>query len=150
MEEKYAWIVTDREEFGVGGGEYDFARMDPHGAKRERDALREEQQGLAKKINKKVMTMFERAEQEYQELTSRRRIIESDKRKMENVIRELDEKKELALQTTWKKVNKDFASIFSTLLPGATAKLEPPEGNDEPPRKKKERARERVDGDKVR
>eukprot|EP01052_Picozoa_sp_SAG31_P031725 SAG31_NODE_3394_length_4324_cov_3.093964_3_plen_148_part_00 len=29
---------------------------------------------------------------------------------------------------TWHKVNRDFGSIFSTLLPGAAAKLEPEEG----------------------
>lgn len=31
-------------------------------------------------------------------------------------------------QTTWIKVNRDFGSIFSTLLPGTSAKLQPPEG----------------------
>ena len=37
-------------------------------------------------------------------------------------------KKSQALQTTWVKVNRDFGSIFSMLLPGTHAKLEPPEG----------------------
>ena len=40
----------------------------------------------------------------------------------------MDIKKKSELQRTWKKVNRDFGSIFSTLLPGASAKLEPPEG----------------------
>lgn len=31
-------------------------------------------------------------------------------------------------QSTWLKVNRDFGSIFSTLLPGTSAKLQPPEG----------------------
>jgi len=44
------------------------------------------------------------------------------------VIKELDEKKNEALKTTWEKVNRDFGSIFSTLLPGTDAKLDPPEG----------------------
>lgn len=44
------------------------------------------------------------------------------------MIAELEEKKNEALTKTWQKVNKDFGSIFSTLLPGTTAKLEPPEG----------------------
>merc|ERR1711881_311947 len=34
------------------------------------------------------------------------------------------------LRRTWVKVNKDFNSIFGTLLPHASAKLEPPEGMD--------------------
>ena len=48
--------------------------------------------------------------------------------KIEAVIEELDKKKAQALQTTWIKVNRDFGSIFTMLLPGTLAKLEPPEG----------------------
>ena len=44
------------------------------------------------------------------------------------VIAELDEKKREALEKTWVRVNQDFGSIFSTLLPGTSAKLEPQEG----------------------
>lgn len=44
------------------------------------------------------------------------------------MIEELDEKKKETLKVTWVKVNKDFGSIFSTLLPRTMAKLEPPEG----------------------
>lgn len=44
------------------------------------------------------------------------------------VIAELDEKKQEALQKTWTEVNQKFGSIFSTLLPGTSAKLEPSEG----------------------
>ena len=40
----------------------------------------------------------------------------------------LDEKKREALEKTWRKVTTDFGAIFSTLLPGTTAKLEPQEG----------------------
>jgi len=48
--------------------------------------------------------------------------------RLQHVIGELDEKKNEALRTTWAKVNKDFGSIFGTLLPGVTSKLDPPEG----------------------
>ena len=44
------------------------------------------------------------------------------------VMVELDDKKRVALEATWRKVNDDFGSIFSTLLPGTTAKLEPQQG----------------------
>ena len=72
--------------------------------------------------------MFEKAEQEYQDLKQRKSIIENDKDKIEKVITELDAKKNETLKKTWVKVNRDFGSIFSTLLPGANAKLEPEEG----------------------
>ena len=44
------------------------------------------------------------------------------------VIAELDEKKREALERTWRKVNADFGSIFAMLLPGTSARLDPPEG----------------------
>lgn len=60
-----------------------------------------------------------------QDLIKKRDIIDKDKRTIEQVINELDFKKNEALKSTWQKVNKDFGSIFSTLLPGTNAKLEP-------------------------
>jgi structural maintenance of chromosome 2 len=75
-----------------------------------------------------VMGMIEKAEGEYTELLRKRKVVENDKKKIQNVISELDVKKKSELQRTWVKVNKDFGSVFSTLLPGASAKLEPPEG----------------------
>ena len=90
--------------------------------------LQEEQASLSKNINKKVMHMIEKVEGEYEELGDKLRVIENDRVKIEGVIAELDEKKKEALQTTWVKVNRDFGSIFSTLLPGTSAKLEPTAG----------------------
>jgi structural maintenance of chromosome 2 len=74
------------------------------------------------------MGMIEKAEGEYTELLRKRKVVENDKKKIQKVIEELDVKKKSELERTWKKVNKDFGSIFSTLLPGASAKLEPPGG----------------------
>ena len=45
------------------------------------------------------------------------------------MIDELDTKKETALELSWQKVNTDFGEIFTTLLPGTEAKLQPPEGS---------------------
>merc|ERR1712072_354221 len=46
------------------------------------------------------------------------------------VIEELENKKKAEVRAAWTKVNKDFGSIFSTLLPGTQAKLQPPDGKD--------------------
>jgi structural maintenance of chromosome 2 len=72
--------------------------------------------------------MIEKAEGEYTELLRKRKVVENDKKKIETVIENLDVKKKVELERTWRKVNRDFGSIFSTLLPGTSAKLEPPEG----------------------
>ena len=62
--------------------------------------------------------MIEKAESEYEDLRRKKEVILNDKAKIEAVIDELDVKKLAALQSTWIKVNRDFGSIFSMLLPG--------------------------------
>ncbi|KAI4323792.1 hypothetical protein L6164_023370 [Bauhinia variegata] len=126
--EKNSWISSEKKLFGRSGSDYDFSSRDPCKAREELEKLQTEQSGLEKRVNKKVVAMFEKSEEEYNALISRKNIIEADKIKIKNVIEELDEKKKATLSVTWDKVNNDFGSIFSTLLPGAMAKLEPPEG----------------------
>uniref|UniRef100_K3W7S8 Structural maintenance of chromosomes protein n=1 Tax=Globisporangium ultimum (strain ATCC 200006 / CBS 805.95 / DAOM BR144) TaxID=431595 RepID=K3W7S8_GLOUD len=126
LEKTHPWIESEKEFFGREHTDYDFQRRDPASANRRLLELKETQGALSKKINKKVMGMIEKAEQEYQGLMNKRHIIENDKEKITSVIKELDTKKNEALETTWVKVTKDFGSIFGTLLPGTTAKLEPP------------------------
>lgn len=75
------------------------------------------------------MGMIEKAEGEYTDLLRKKKVIENDKKKIEGVIEELDKKKKSELTRTYTKVNADFGSIFSTLLPGTMAKLEPPTVN---------------------
>ncbi|KAI7750267.1 hypothetical protein M8C21_031841 [Ambrosia artemisiifolia] len=126
--EKNCWITSEKHLFGRSGSDYDFTSRDPHKARDEFEKLQAEQAGLEKRVNKKVMAMFEKAEDEYNDLIAKKKIIENDKSKIKMVIEELDEKKKETLKVTWVKVNSDFGSIFSTLLPGTMAKLEPPEG----------------------
>ncbi|KAL3645191.1 Structural maintenance of chromosomes protein 2-2 [Castilleja foliolosa] len=126
--EKHAWIASEKQLFGRAGSDYDFESRDPHKAMDDFGKLQAAQSGLEKRVNKKVMAMFEKAEDEYNDLLAKKNIIENDKSKIKMVIEELDEKKKETLKVTWTKVNKDFGSIFSTLLPGTMAKLEPPEG----------------------
>ncbi|XP_058092229.1 structural maintenance of chromosomes protein 2-2-like isoform X3 [Magnolia sinica] len=61
---------------------------------------------LEKRVNRKVMAMFEKAEDEYNDSLSKKNIIENDKSKIKKVIEELDEKKKETLKVTWVKVNK--------------------------------------------
>ncbi|BDA47769.1 Structural maintenance of chromosomes protein 2 [Coccomyxa sp. Obi] len=128
LETEYPWIGSEKRLFGRAGSDYDWTARDPQAAFAEYRQLEETLQGLSKTLNKKVMQMFDKAESEYRELSEKKRIVENDKEKIKKVIAELDEKKREALGKTWEKVNKDFGSIFSMLLPGTSAKLEPPEG----------------------
>ena len=119
------WLASEESEVGKEGGDYDFKRVKMEEVHSRVVALEEEQEQLGRRLNKKVLGMMEKAESEYEELLKKREIIEKDKSQIE----ELDVKKKETLATTYAKVNRDFGSIFSTLLPDASARLEPSNGN---------------------
>ena len=125
---EHKWLASEESEVGKEGGDYDFKRVKMEEVHSRVVALEEEQEQLGRRLNKKVLGMMEKAESEYEELLKKREIIEKDKSQIEKVIEELDVKKE-TLATTYAKVNRDFGSIFSTLLPDASAHLEPSNGN---------------------
>ena len=62
---KHEWIEAEKHLFGKPHTDYDFASHNPAKAQQRLNALRQEQEALGKKINKKVLGMFEKAEQEY-------------------------------------------------------------------------------------
>lgn len=51
--------------------------------------------------------------------------VESEKKQLVDVIKDLDNKKLILLKDAVAQIGKDFGSIFSTLLPGANCKLQP-------------------------
>ena len=81
-------------------------------------------------MNLRAMTMLDKAEVQFNDLMRKKLTVETDKAKIKKVIAELDRKKKEELRAAWDKVNHDFGSIFSTLLPGSKARLQPPEGLD--------------------
>ena len=81
-----SWIASEREFFGQPHTDYDFRVRDPKRAKERMASLLASRDKLAKKINKKVMGMIEKAEEEYTALMNKRRIIEADRRTIERVL----------------------------------------------------------------
>lgn len=128
MIEKHPWISEDRHHFGVAGSNYDFSAINGAELGQRVQKLEESMKKLGRHVNVRSMTMLTQAEGQYNDLMRKKRIVEDDKAKIENAILKLDEKKKETLQVAWEQVNKDFGSIFSTLLPGTKAKLQPPEG----------------------
>ncbi|KAK9866148.1 hypothetical protein WJX84_002772 [Apatococcus fuscideae] len=128
MEKDYPWITSEREHFGKRGTDYDWSQGGVEAKFDEYRSSRERIEKLGQQLNKKVLQMIDKAEEEYQELSGKKDIVSKDKAKIHKVIAELDEKKQEALQKTWTEVNQKFGSIFSTLLPSTSAKLEPQEG----------------------
>lgn len=54
--------------------------------------------------------------------------MESDKKKIEQAIVKMDQRKEETILKAHQQVTRDFGSIFGTLLPGANAELKPAPG----------------------
>lgn len=130
MLDKYEWIGLDRKFFGEPGSAYDFKATDPQEAGKKIQKLEETKEKLERTVNMRAMTMLDKAEVQYNDLMRKKATVEMDKAKINKVIEELDRKKKDELRAAWDKVNKDFGSIFSSLLPGTKAKLQPPDGMD--------------------
>uniref|UniRef100_A0A8L0DSY4 Structural maintenance of chromosomes protein n=1 Tax=Oncorhynchus mykiss TaxID=8022 RepID=A0A8L0DSY4_ONCMY len=128
MLEEHEWISQERGLFGQPNTGYDFKVNNPKEAGQRLRKLEESKTRLERSVNKRAMNMLSQAEERYNDLMKKKRIVENDKSKILQTIEELDQKKKEALNIAWQKVNKDFGSIFSTLLPGADARLAPPEG----------------------
>uniref|UniRef100_A0A667X7N2 Structural maintenance of chromosomes protein 2 n=1 Tax=Myripristis murdjan TaxID=586833 RepID=A0A667X7N2_9TELE len=128
MLEEHDWIQLERHLFGQPNTAYDFKANSPREAGQRLKKLEETTTKLERNVNKRAMNMLNEAEERYNDLMKKKRIVENDKSKILQTIEELDQKKNEALNMAWQKVNKDFGSIFSTLLPGANARLAPPQG----------------------
>ncbi|NXK48768.1 SMC2 protein, partial [Chauna torquata] len=123
MLREYEWIASEKHLFGQPNTSYDFKANNPKEAGQKLQKLQTKKEKLEKNVNMRAMNMLSEAEERYNDLMKKKRIVENDKSKILAAIEELDQKKNEALHIAWQKVNKDFGSIFSMLLPGAKAML---------------------------
>ena len=130
MEEEHEWIADEKDNFGRSNTAYDFKNQNIAECKSTLRNVTERFQGMKNKINPKVMNMIDSVEKKEAALKNMMKTVIRDKRKIEETIINLNEYKKEALHKTWVKVNADFGQIFSELLPGSFAKLDPPEGKD--------------------
>ncbi|ELK26478.1 Structural maintenance of chromosomes protein 2 [Myotis davidii] len=128
MLKDYDWINAEKHLFGLPNSAYDFKTNNPKEAGHRLQKLQEMKEKLGRNVNMRAMNVLTEAEERYNDLMKKKRIVKNDKSKILATIEDLDQKKNQALNIAWQKVNKDFGSIFSTLLPGANAMLAPPEG----------------------
>ncbi|XP_061224788.1 LOW QUALITY PROTEIN: structural maintenance of chromosomes protein 2 [Neopsephotus bourkii] len=125
MLKEHKWIASEKHLFGQPHTPYDFKENDPKQAYKKLQKIQETKQELERNVNMRAMSMLSDTEEKYNELLRKKRIVENDKIKILSAIADLDQRKIETLHTAWEKVNKDFSSIFSLLLPGAKAMLAP-------------------------
>ena len=124
----YEWIASEKQYFGQKDTAYDFEKHDIKESDKKLERLNSSKDKLAKNVNMRAMHLLGEAEKRYLELVKRKDIVTNDKKKINKVILDLDEKKNRAVKKAGEQVNRDFGSIFSTLLPGARVKLQTLEG----------------------
>ncbi|GFW62534.1 structural maintenance of chromosomes protein 2 [Trichonephila clavipes] len=127
--EKNKWIEGQKKFFDVPNSEFDFSSFNPTVAIPQLKELEELKEKLHRHVNMRAQNMLSSVEEQYQNLLVKKKIVCNDKITIENVIKELDEKKKTALRDACIRVDKDFGSIFRTLLPGSDAKLVHPSGD---------------------
>ncbi|KAG2446681.1 hypothetical protein HYH02_008249 [Chlamydomonas schloesseri] len=125
-EKENAWIAAEKRHFG--SGDYSFEGVDIGSMRKEFEAAKERSEALKGKVKASVISKLEAAESECRSLLEKRKVVEADKAKLHEVITELDDQSRKALENVWAQVDRSFGQIFSTLLPGTSAKLEPPAG----------------------
>lgn len=128
LENKYPWIPEDKAHFGAKNTRYDYSKEDPDQAGKKLNAMKESKEKLSRNINHEAMMLLEKEEEHYNKIMKREDKIRNDRQKLMDNIKKMDNEKVKNLEKAWERVNANFGSIFTTLLPGAQAKLVPPEG----------------------
>lgn len=130
LEKKYPWITEEKQFFGIKNTRYDYSKENPVEAGEKLNALITQKEKMERSINLKAMVLLEREEEQYHETMRRKKIVEQDKEKIKHIICKMDEKKREKVEKAWKIVDDNFSSIFSTLLQGAQARLNPVKQNN--------------------
>lgn len=125
MRQREEWIDEEKVKFNQADSIYDFRTVDLDNIKCKIGNLEEVKSKLSKKVNTRAMTMLTNAEAYHTDVMSKRPIVIKDRSTIKEYIIEVDDRKQQTLKKAVEHVNQNFGSIFSTLLPGTLAKLEP-------------------------
>ncbi|KAH8356291.1 hypothetical protein KR200_000220 [Drosophila serrata] len=125
LEVKYPWIPEEKNFFGMTNTRYDYKRQDPVEAGNKLTKLMESKSKMERNLNMNAIMVLDREEENFKETERRRSIVAMDKEKIKKIIVKMDEEEQAQLNRAAEEVNKNFSGIFSSLLPGADAKLNP-------------------------
>ena len=74
-------------------------------------------------VNKHAFEHYRKSMKQREELESRRTELESAKKSIDNLIKVLDQRKDEAIERTFKQVSKAFAEVFQKLVPAGRGRL---------------------------
>ncbi|CXJ14883.1 chromosome segregation protein, putative [Plasmodium berghei] len=123
LNKTHVWIESYESLFNKKYTSYDFENFKHDAIQKKIQALQNEQNKLSININRKAVQMYEQVQVDYKDLITKKSQVEEDKKKIQEVIADLDVKKSESLLTMYQQINEYFQAIFSTLLPNSQAKL---------------------------
>lgn len=74
-------------------------------------------------VNKKAFEQYNNFTTQRETLTKRRKELDSSQNSIEELVSVLDQRKDEAIERTFKQVSKEFASIFERLVPAGRGRL---------------------------
>ena len=74
-------------------------------------------------VNKKAFQQYEQFTNQRETLSTRREELDSSQASIEELIEVLDQRKDEAIERTFKQVSREFASVFETLVPAGRGRL---------------------------
>lgn len=74
-------------------------------------------------MNKKAFEQYNNFTNQRETLTKRRKELDSSQASIEELVNVLDQRKDEAIERTFKQVSKEFASIFERLVPAGRGRL---------------------------
>ncbi|XP_052840638.1 structural maintenance of chromosomes protein 2 [Drosophila gunungcola] len=125
LETKYPWIPEEKNCFGMKNTRYDYSKEDPHEAGNKLAKMQEKKDKMELTLNMNAIMVLDREEENFKETERRRNIVAMDKEKINKIIVKMDEEEQDQLNRAATEVNTNFSGIFSSLLPGADANLNP-------------------------
>lgn len=122
---KEPWISKEESFFGQEGTMYDFRDVEPLALSKEIEDNDAEKEELKKKFDPRVDELAKKNQEMYTELERKRNTIKADKERLEETIKILDEERNKDIKKTVVEVSKSLGEIYSVLLPGTFAQLQP-------------------------
>lgn len=86
------------------GGIYDFDVNKPAVMEEKVHQLQSRREKLSRNINARAISLFDKVEEQYNEMLKKKKIVENDKTKILETIKHLDEKKKETLLKAWEQV----------------------------------------------
>eukprot|EP00754_Rhynchopus_humris_P045505 Rhum_TRINITY_DN4971_c0_g1::Rhum_TRINITY_DN4971_c0_g1_i1::g.16219::m.16219/K06674/SMC2; structural maintenance of chromosome 2 len=129
--EKSPFVVQNKQHFGRKGGNFDWRSLDHVKEFSRLEAMKKSCEGMGRNIDSNVVIMYETVLEQYRDVVQKRETVQNDKSFVLNTITELNDQKRKTIKETFDRVKLDFCSIFSSLLPGASAELKAEYAEDE-------------------